>query len=70
MMLNVEEPIDLDRVISDPSYRRDVIDYLNRQAQEPVVRTIAWPSRSSERLAPASIRSSRDATISIVQAKS
>ena len=29
--MGVEEPIDFDRVISDQSYRRDVIDYLNRR---------------------------------------
>jgi hypothetical protein len=28
--MGVEEPIDFDRVISDRSYRRDVIKYLNR----------------------------------------
>jgi hypothetical protein len=30
--MGVEGPIDFDRMISDQSYRRDVINYLNRRA--------------------------------------
>lgn len=32
--MGVEEPIDFDRVISDQSYRRDVINYLNRRVAD------------------------------------
>jgi hypothetical protein len=30
-----DEDIDLDRVVVDPTYRREVIDYLKREASGP-----------------------------------
>ena len=38
MTMGVEEPIDFDRVVSDQSYRRDVINYLNRRIADGEVR--------------------------------
>jgi len=31
-----DDDIDLDRVVSDPAYRREVIAYLNSAADDPV----------------------------------
>jgi len=30
-----DEDIDLDRVVVDPTYRREVIDYLKKEASDP-----------------------------------
>lgn len=30
-----DEDIDLDRVVVDPAYRREVIDYLKKEADDP-----------------------------------
>lgn len=68
-MFDIDEPIDLDRVVFDPTYRRDVINYLNRQAAETPKRAFAWPARNNQGLAPASIRGGREATLAVVQAK-
>ena len=68
-MFDVEEPIDLDRVVFDLTYRRDVIEYLNRRAAGMSQRTTAWPSRGDHASAPASIRGGREAAIAVAQAK-
>lgn len=68
-MFDIDEPIDLDRVVFDPTYRRDVIEYLNRQSESAPKRATVWPIRSSQGLSPASIRGGREAVAAVVQAK-
>lgn len=48
-MVNVKEPIDLDRVVVDPAYRRAVIKYLNRESAFAASRAIIQPSRANRR---------------------
>jgi hypothetical protein len=68
-MIDSEEPIDLDRVVFDPIYRRDVIDYLNRQETGVPRRTIAWSSRGDRGMVAGSIRGGREAAVAVAQAK-
>ncbi|MSO69723.1 MAG: hypothetical protein EXQ98_05530 [Alphaproteobacteria bacterium] len=49
-MVNVQEPIDLDRVVVDPAYRRAVIKYLNRETAFASSRAILRSSRGSRRI--------------------
>ena len=66
--MDVEEPIDLDRVISDQKYRRDVIEYLNRRATNASPHTDSPSFHSAEDGFVAPIRSF-DGRLTIVQDK-
>ncbi len=68
-MFDIDEPIDLGRVVFDPSYRRDVIEYLNHQAEDASRRKIIWSMRGKQGMSPASIRGGREAALAVVQAK-
>ncbi len=70
IMIDVAEPIDLDRVVFDPNYRRDVIDYLNRKSDAVPARRFTWSTRGRQSMSAASIRGGREASIAVAQAKS
>lgn len=45
MRVFADDQIDLERVVSDPDYRRDVIVYLNTQAHPGGrTRAVQWPN--------------------------